>query len=117
MAKRRSSSSDSPGITDLDGDPGSPVLTDIPAKDETAPAPAPDPEKKSEEKSEEAKAGPPKPVVPLRVWLGISGVKRDRLAGFIKYATREEMRPCPVLEWRSRYEAFMNKPTKSLRQR
>lgn len=112
-----------PGITDLDGNPGSPRAPDplSSSNPSLGSAPTAAEAEKSVEQAEERKAEssdkpePPKPVVPFRVFKTISGVKLDAMAGFEHHVTREAMKPCTVKEWRTRYTDFMNKPTKPLR--
>ena len=117
MAKKSEKSElKTPGLTDESGNDGSSKSLDTsPASLGSAPTPA--------EAEAAAKAGaskpktqeapePKKPSVPLRVYAVVSGIKPDQIQAFARYAQREEMRPCPVVEWKSRYEAFLQKPVR-----
>lgn len=64
---------------------------------------------------------PPKPVaekkpkkdpnaVTLRVFLSVAGAKQDQLAGFKHFATKQDLGPMTVKEWRQKYQDFMNRP-------
>jgi hypothetical protein len=68
-----------------------------------AAAPIPKPKKQPE---------PTKPSVPLRVFGALGTIKPDQFKAFSAYVRLEELRPCPILEWRERYEAFLRKPVR-----
>lgn len=121
MAKRPRKPLDEPGLTDPDsGSTGSPTPAESMNKPElgSAPKPAEAEAAVAVAASEEtAKPEPERvlPSVPLRVFAGVSGVKPDLFRPFSVYATREEMRPCPIPEWKERYKAFLSKPIKRAR--
>jgi len=60
---------------------------------------------------EEKPMEPPKPVVPLKVFLQVFGMKWDQMAGFKYYATKQKLEPLTIEEWRKAFADFMNKPT------
>ncbi len=101
-----------PGLTDESGNDGSSKSLDTsPVFLGSAPTPkeAEDAAKPKDKPKNEV-AQPKKPSVPLRVYATVSGIKPDQIQAFAMYARREEMRPCPVLEWKDRYETFLLKP-------
>lgn len=79
------------------------VIKPAPKKEESKPVVA---------KKLEAEIEPPKPQVPLKVFLAISGYKPDQIAGFKYFATKKKIRALPMLEWKSLLADFMNKPVK-----
>ena len=119
MAKTKAKSElKTPGITDEAGSDGSSQSLDAPVTLGSAPTPAAA-EKAAEAKKPEAKKAPakPKPSVPLRVFAAVSGMKPDQFQAFARYAQLEEMRPCPVVEWKTRFEAFKNRPVKAAKRK
>jgi hypothetical protein len=54
---------------------------------------------------------PAKPVVSLQVFLQIAGKKWDQLAGFKQHATKNNLGPLTVPDWRKAFNDFMNRPT------
>ncbi len=120
--KSRDKSLEAPGVTDADtGSTGSPTPAEhlnqptlgsspTPAQAEVAMARA-----AAEGVTEKAKPKRQLSSVPLRVFRGIAGVKPAEFRSFEVYVAREEMRPCTIPEWRIRFEAFRNKPTKALK--
>ena len=102
MAKRQSDPTpEEPVVTTDESSVYEPMfvsMPDTPAKI-LSPPPAPPP------------ALPPAaPAIPLRVFLTVSGVKPDQLAGFCNYAARAKLAPRSVQEWRTAYQTFMNRP-------
>jgi len=80
-----------------------------PPPDETLPPP---PEPKSAPPP--APAPSPERVLPrvdLRVWAISSGIKPDQLAGFVRYAIKNNLGRMTIPEWREALEAFRNRPT------
>lgn len=55
---------------------------------------------------------PRRPSVPLRVFGALGIIKPDQLKAFNVHVRLEELRPCPIPEWKERYEAFLRKPVK-----
>jgi hypothetical protein len=51
-----------------------------------------------------------KPIVPLRVFLTVCGMKWDQIAGFKYYAEKNKLGPFTVEHWRIEFENFWNKP-------
>ena len=101
-----------PGMTDEFGNDGSSQSLDTsPATLGSAPTAAEaEDATKSKAKPKNDAPVPKKPSVPLRVYATVSGIKPDQIQAFAMYARREEMRPCPIPQWKDRYEAFMQKP-------
>lgn len=120
MARRRDKEDlAEPGLTDENGNTGSPTPTEAMNQPTLGSSPTPaEAEKAVGTAGKEAEGKPeeaPKrelPSVPLRVFGSVSGIKADQFQPFARYAFREEMRPCPIPEWKERYTAFQNKPTK-----
>ena len=111
MAKKRGNTElKTPGLTDEAGNDGSSKSLDIPTLGSAPTAKEAEAAVKVKPKSKIALPPPTKPSVPLRVYATISGIKPDQIQAFAMYARREEMRPCPVPEWKNRYEAFLQKP-------
>ncbi len=100
-----------PGLTDQEGNDGSSQSLETPARLGSAPTAAEaEAATKSKVESKTAAAAPTKPSVPLRVYAEVSGIKPDQIKAFARYAQLEEMRPCPIPQWKDRYEAFLQKP-------
>ncbi len=120
MGKRKSGSLSNPGVTDESGNPGSPTPPEPSLGSAPTAKDADDLDKANKKANAEtasAKKEEPKrqlTSVPLRVFGQLSGLKPDQFRPFYSYATREEMRPCPVPEWHTRLEAFKSKPTPQL---
>ncbi len=122
MGKRKSGLS-SPGITDETGDSGSPTPTEdtiLGSAPTGGEAEAATKKAKADAVVAEDKAKKEEPArqltsVPLRVFGQLSGLKPDQFRPFATYAAREAMRPCPIPEWKTRLEAFRNKPTPQLK--
>ncbi len=53
---------------------------------------------------------PPKPKVPLDVFVASGSHKWDQMAGFVSYARAKKLGPLSIVEWRSAHSAFLNKP-------
>ncbi len=121
MAKRKGKDELRPvGMTDEHGDDGSSKSLDLvpPAPPTLGSAPTPAEAETAAKKEDPAAAAASeaparlKPSVPLRVFAAVSGIKPDQFQAFARYAAREEMRPCPVTEWKEHFEAFLKKPVR-----
>ena len=112
MVKRKSKDDlQTPGMSDGSGNTGSSPSTGAPAT--LGSAPTPQEAEVAVKKKNVAQPTLPaerKPSVPLRVFAGVSGIKPDQFQAFGRFAKLEEMRPCPVTEWKTRFEAFLNRP-------
>lgn len=103
------------GITDLEGNPGSPnadlkeTQSSKPKKEASTVGDG-EVAKKSDEKP-----AAPKPVVPFRVFAAVSGIKTAAMAGFRSHVMRERPAPTTIEGWRRRYQEFMDRPVKSLK--
>lgn len=50
------------------------------------------------------------PRVSLAVYLRLSGLKIDQLAGFRRYAESENLGPLPIPVWKERHKQFRDRP-------
>ncbi len=112
MGGKKSEKLKPPGIADKDGNDGSSQSLDTPYLGSAPTAAEAEDVAKPKDKPKVKVVEPKKPSVPLRVYAAISGIKPDQIQAFAMYAKREEMRPCPVPEWKGRYEAFLQKPVR-----
>jgi len=49
-------------------------------------------------------------MVPLKVFVAVSGQKPDQMAGFSYFANREKLTPRSIKDWREAYAKFMATP-------
>lgn len=52
------------------------------------------------------------PKVSISIFLQVSGIKRDQLAGFKYYAKSKDIESLTIPQWREEYENYLNKPVK-----
>lgn len=77
-------------------------------EEEMEPDAVPDiPENKIEEKAEPEPRGA---VVPLAVFIQLSGRKLDQVAGFKRFALNQKLEPRTIPEWREKLVEFDNRP-------
>ena len=71
-------------------------------------------EKKKEQTaySEEPRKFTNEPVVTLKIFSTVCGIKWDQLAGFKNYALREKLGPLSITDWKKELAAFRNRPTR-----
>jgi len=53
---------------------------------------------------------PPKPLISLRVFSAMTGVRWDQAAGFLSYAKMKKMGPLTMEEWQAEFQKFNNRP-------
>jgi hypothetical protein len=76
-----------------------------PAKEEP-PAPAPEPQVDAVPQV----SPPDRPLVPLRVFASVVGVRWDQMAGFVAYAKKQKLGPLTIEDWRVALTQFNAKP-------
>lgn len=59
------------------------------------------------------KAKPDLPKVTISVFQIVSGVKKDQLAGFVRYAKIMGFVSLTIPQWQGEYEKFLCKPVRS----
>lgn len=52
------------------------------------------------------------PKISLSLWIKISGIKPDQLAGFSNYCLRNSINNLTIPDWKSEYTKFLRKPIK-----
>ena len=53
---------------------------------------------------------PPQPLLTLRVYAAMSGIRWDQAAGFLAYAKAMKLGPLTMEEWSGEVEKFNNRP-------
>jgi hypothetical protein len=52
----------------------------------------------------------PSDLMPLRVFATLAGPKWDQMAGFVAWATRQQLGPRSMTAWREAHETFKTRP-------
>ncbi len=80
------------------------------ASEETEPAAKEEPKEEAaeEETKEESRE---LPIVDLRVFKAVSGIKPDQIVGFESFAKREKLKPRTIPEWHDALAVFLSTPT------
>jgi hypothetical protein len=59
------------------------------------------------------KQKPDLPKVPISIFNIVSGIKKDQLAGFVRYAKLNGFVLLTIPQWQEEYERFLCKPVRS----
>lgn len=113
MARKSKTELKEPGLRDLEAPPIPDDATPVVLMDEeelVELSPAESESSKKEQPETSKKEQSSKPIIALRAFKPISGIKPDHWKAFHRHA--RGMEPTTVEEWRKRYQAFLAKPVR-----